>query len=355
MPQKIRMWEVTEEDNLTEIGDSRINLEARLEKWLESDISILGPNLLVIGKQVSTGFGGTIDLLCLDSNGDLVIVELKRDKAPRSVTAQVLDYASSVRDWGADRIEELWKNYSNSEESLSQAFETKFDEPLPDSLNDSHSSLIVAQVIDDDTERIVRYLSDLNVPINVTTLQYFKDRQDREILAQVFLIEPEAIQEKVNSTSRRKRRLLAAELEEIANEIGVGEIYNSLCEEMSGILYSYVRRNASRGFRGLLSGKWRTYFFAEVTSSSSDKGLELRINGSLLMQGFELSEESLDAMLPQDREKICPNEWKHASEEERKGWIGYRCYINDIDAVRKFASGLKKASTNYHTDSLESS
>ncbi len=87
MPQKIRMWEVTDQNTLAEIPDSEIKLEQRLEDWLESDISMLDPDLLVIGRQVKTGFGGEIDLLCLDSSGALVVVELKKGKTPPEVSA----------------------------------------------------------------------------------------------------------------------------------------------------------------------------------------------------------------------------------------------------------------------------
>ena len=95
--QQIRLWEITPDQRLVEIAVNPISLEERLEEWLESDISALDPNLLVIGRQVNTDFGGTIDLLCLDSAGDTVVIELKKGKTPREVTAQALDYASWVR------------------------------------------------------------------------------------------------------------------------------------------------------------------------------------------------------------------------------------------------------------------
>ncbi|MEH2144969.1 hypothetical protein [Nostoc sp.] len=79
MQEDLKIWEVSAEDKLTEIIKTKLNLEARLEKWLERDISILSPDLLIIGRQVATDYNGIIDLLCLDSSGNVVIVELKRN------------------------------------------------------------------------------------------------------------------------------------------------------------------------------------------------------------------------------------------------------------------------------------
>ena len=40
------------------------------------------PSLMVIGRQVRTSFGGALDLLCMDGDGNLVVVELKRGQTP---------------------------------------------------------------------------------------------------------------------------------------------------------------------------------------------------------------------------------------------------------------------------------
>ncbi|BDA70986.1 hypothetical protein RIVM261_064930 [Rivularia sp. IAM M-261] len=54
MPEDLKIWEVTPEDKLKNISKAKLNLEERLEKWLENDISILSTDLLLIGRQVST-------------------------------------------------------------------------------------------------------------------------------------------------------------------------------------------------------------------------------------------------------------------------------------------------------------
>ena len=100
MPQKIRLWEASFHNTPVEILSGQIPFEDRLEDWLASDISMLDQSLLVIGRQVQTDFRGRIDLLCISSTGDIVIVELKRGQTPREVTAQ----AARLRSLGSDSV-----------------------------------------------------------------------------------------------------------------------------------------------------------------------------------------------------------------------------------------------------------
>ena len=70
--QQVRLWEITPDRKLVEIAAETIGLEEWIEDWLESDISALDPDLMVIGRQVHTSFGGVIDLLCRKSSGACV-------------------------------------------------------------------------------------------------------------------------------------------------------------------------------------------------------------------------------------------------------------------------------------------
>ena len=45
---------------------------------------------------MQTAQGARIDLLAMDGEGRLIIIELKKDRIPREIVAQVLDYASCV-------------------------------------------------------------------------------------------------------------------------------------------------------------------------------------------------------------------------------------------------------------------
>jgi hypothetical protein len=204
MPEEVRIWQVDKTDSLTEIKRSKLDLEARIEKWLSRDISLLSPDLLVIGKQVETAAGSFIDLLCIDKEGSLVVVELKRDKTPREVTAQALDYASWVKDLGTEEIEGIAAKYLKGT-GLKTAFESKFGVGLPDIINEHHAMRIVASDIDDSTERIIRYLAETHgVDINAVRFQFFQAADGSEFLVRTFTVAPDVV-EQTGRSGRSKR------------------------------------------------------------------------------------------------------------------------------------------------------
>ena len=344
MPQEVRMWEVTPENTLAEVTPSGINLEERLEDWLESDISMLDPNLLVIGRQVRTPFSGIIDLLCLDFDGGLVVVELKRDQTPRDVTAQVLDYASWVKNLRDDEIRGIADGYLNpGGSSLEAAFETKFEQPLPDPLNENHRSLIVSASTDAATERIVRYLSDLGVPINVATVQHFTNSSGQEMLAQVFLVDPEMVDEKSRSRSKGHpySRTTASQLESLANEKGVGESYRRLSSGASSIgMRMAIPRNETRSFSVREGDSYLAAFVVDLDKSNLEQGLKFRLDVVTLMNYSGLDIEQINHILPEVKEDLPRSQWGGRKGED---WSGLQGYFRTGEEVDKFLNGLRAA------------
>lgn len=66
----------------------------------------------MIGRQQDTGFGGRIDLLAIAPDGALIPIELKRNKTPREVVAQAIDYASFVEELESDKIAKIYDNFA---------------------------------------------------------------------------------------------------------------------------------------------------------------------------------------------------------------------------------------------------
>jgi hypothetical protein len=192
MAFRMKLWSIAD-DELRTIPRTALDYEERLENWIAREPLILGMDVLLIGRQVTTEFGGRIDLLGIDRQGNLTIIELKRAKTPREIVAQVLEYASWVRRLDADEIHSITAEYLDK--SLPVAFSERFDAPLPDNINKNHSMVIVASSLDESSERIVQYLTDeYRVNINVAFFTFFGGGE-QEYLGRAWLQDPERVQD----------------------------------------------------------------------------------------------------------------------------------------------------------------
>lgn len=193
MPFSMKLWQVLGKD-LQEIKREALDDEQRLEDWVIKDPSILGIDVLLIGRQVTTTTGGRIDLLAIDSEANLEVLELKRNKTPREIVAQALDYASWVNDLSYEQIEAITKDFTGK--PLAQAFSDHFGFPIPQTVNSTHSMVILASELDDSSERIVQYLAkEYEVLINVLFFTFFKTAAG-EFIGRAWLKDPEEMQER---------------------------------------------------------------------------------------------------------------------------------------------------------------
>jgi len=195
MPLELGLWRI--DSDLQRIFPASLELEAKLEEILHRDISIVAPNWMIIGRQVRTIHGKLIDLLCMDRDGNLIVIELKRGMTDREIVSQLLDYGSWVRTLRAEDIAPIFnayrKKYHSDDRpiSIDEAFCARFGvKEMPEELNESHDLVIVGAEFDPSTERIVDYLaSEFDVRINAVFFRVFKDDK-REYLARVWLRDP---------------------------------------------------------------------------------------------------------------------------------------------------------------------
>lgn len=302
MSQDIKIWEIIEKQELKEIQKSRLDLEKRIEDWIEKDISIISNDFLIVGRQVSTDFGGSIDILCLNYDGDTIIIELKRDKTPREITAQLLDYASWVKNLSNERITDIANDYLKKQGPLERAFKEKFNKELPEILNESHKMLVVASETDDSSERIIEYLSDdYGIAINAVTFQYFQQKE-KEFLARVFLIEPSKAEYRTQTRTASKRNpaLSYEELEEVAENNGVSDIYRKLVDELTKYFNYRITTRSSVGFIGVMGKeKSRTTIFSLLPGESDPgKGLYFKVYTDEFADYFNITKNKLKSILP---------------------------------------------------------
>ncbi len=115
----------------------RLPNEQTLEDMIVRDPRILSSEWMLVGRQEATTHGGRVDLLAIAPDGSLVLVELKRDRTPREIIAQALDYASWVESLGAEKIAQIYQRFTNRnlDEDFRQRFGAELDE---ETLNQSH-------------------------------------------------------------------------------------------------------------------------------------------------------------------------------------------------------------------------
>lgn len=304
MPTEIKLWEIDSEKPVP-ILQQKLNLESRLEEWIMKDVSLISQDLLIIGRQVPTEYGGFIDILALDHEGNIVILELKRDKTPRDVIAQALDYASSVQEWGADKIEDIAK-LSLIDTSLDVAFREKFQAELPDVLNERHRMYIVVSHLDAASERIVKYLSESHgLDINVVTFAFFKTVRG-EFLGRSFLLDEIQVNTRSQSQSKRKPPLTWEELEALAEERHVLPLYQRAVEELRPLFDSASRTRSNVSLIGYLGEAKSRTGLVSIFPGVSDQtlGLAIGINLKDLCTYFDIQESTVKQAIGEPNREV---------------------------------------------------
>lgn len=201
MPIHHSIWKVG--STPTPLRLTKLATEKKLEDMITSRPEILSQEWMLIGRQERTSFGGIVDLLAIAPDGSLVLIELKRDKTPREIVAQALDYASWVEDLKPDQIARIYERFrpgGSLDADFAQRFGAELDE---DSLNTSHQIIIVAAELDDSTERILGYLNARDIAINAMFFQVFQLGEDK-LLSRAWLIDPGETQLNAAVTSKSK-------------------------------------------------------------------------------------------------------------------------------------------------------
>lgn len=188
-----RLFRVSD-DGLVESQRKPLDLEKRIQDWVESDLTLIGIDGVIIGREVTTSYRTRIDLLAMDEEGNLIIIELKRDTGARDIVAQVLDYASWVSKLTTNEIYEITQ--SKRGRSLAELYRDKFGSSPPETLNATHQMIVVASEVDEQSKRIIEYLSEEHdVGINASFFNIF-GAEGHEWLTTDSLLNQEAVKER---------------------------------------------------------------------------------------------------------------------------------------------------------------
>jgi hypothetical protein len=159
--------------------------EKHFEEWIAKHPKLLFTDeeaVLVIAQEVSGE--PMADILALDSEGNLIIIEAKREWSDRNTVGQILDYAAHLEDWDYDAFNARSKKYLGKDVELYDRFTQFVDNPdFPkEQLCKKQRLFIVAPDSDISLFRILEWLKQYDVPIDYIPFRIMKTGENKYIL-----------------------------------------------------------------------------------------------------------------------------------------------------------------------------
>jgi hypothetical protein len=172
--------------------------EKHFEEWVAKNPKLLFTDenaVLVIAQEVSGE--PMADILALDSEGNLIIIEAKRDWSDRNTIGQVLDYAAHLREWDYDEFNARAKKYFKNNIELIDRFREFVDNPdFPkDELCKKQRLFIVAPESDSSLFKVIDWLNQYQVPIDYIPFKIMQAKEG-DYLLQIRQIDVEPLPQK---------------------------------------------------------------------------------------------------------------------------------------------------------------
>jgi len=169
--EAIKIWAIEDASNVVPLEKAQqIESENLLEEMLVKNPDMLMRGLRLVGRQTPVA-GGQLDLLGVDSAGQLVVFELKRGPLSRDAVAQIIDYASGLESMST---EELASHISERSGTGGIEKINDLDEQVGSLDNLKPIRLfLIGLGADDATSRMVEYLTKRSVDISLLTFHGF--------------------------------------------------------------------------------------------------------------------------------------------------------------------------------------
>ena len=258
--QPMRVFSVEPDGGFTEYEQLPFetdHAEADLEQWLEANPGGIledGP-LLIIGRQVPTDLGKSIDLLGVDREGNVVVVELKRDRTPRDVVAQALEYAAFAAKLDAATLEGILGEYHPDEPlGLAEYHREYFDQSEAVAFNKDQRIVIIGQQVTPEIRQTALFLGSKGIPVTCVEFTFFQAAGGGRLLSQEIVVGAEHA--RLQATARPKRVTRAEFLES--------------CDDNGRAVFARILDLADR--KGM-STRWGTKGFSMGVDLGSTRGI----------------------------------------------------------------------------------
>jgi hypothetical protein len=187
----VRLFRIDGDGRFTEYGerDSRLEFQEKdLESWLEQNQGAIieDGKLLIIGKQIQTNLNAYIDLLAVDKEGDIAVLELKRDRTPRETLAQAFEYISFAERLDYEELNSLFQSYFVDETTSLSEYHRKYFELGEEesvSFNKDQRIVIIGQEITPSIRETAKYFRKKGFKVSCIEFTFFKMETGEELLS----------------------------------------------------------------------------------------------------------------------------------------------------------------------------
>ena len=239
--KSIQLWSIEQSEGLKALPLESVDsseTEALLEELLVQSPGLLIPDGTLVGRQLPTE-GGPLDLLGVDSDGRLVVFELKRGTLTRDAIAQVLDYASDLAGRDPETLARLIEEHSGKRgiEKFADFLDwfARENPSAPDPLAEEPRMILVGLGVDDRALRIVEFLSSSSVDIQLLTFQAFRAGSQIFLARQVETTRSMSSGDPAAQSKEGNRRILL----EKAEQLGVKPLLEDVAKFLADLMSAY--------------------------------------------------------------------------------------------------------------------
>ena len=181
-----------------------------IEVWIRKNPEILGENLLIISEQTLLPSGRQPDLLALDKNGNLVIIELKKDDSGKDIYWQAITYAANFSEFSHSDIIDMYDKYlenlGNADSNPKDRIEEFVEEDI-EKMNQKQRLILVSKEFHPDVLRAVLWLRDFEIDIKCIRLTPYIDENNQLFIIPEVIIPTPGVEEYIEKKISKQKTI----------------------------------------------------------------------------------------------------------------------------------------------------
>lgn len=251
------MYRLNRERNLLEeitettFYESNLKERQHIEEWLRKNPEIMGEELLIIGHEYDDFENNErIDLLAIDKEGNLVVIEVKRDNSGISVDFQALKYVSYMSRRTLKEIIEIYSKYIDDNslqldpiQEIMEFLNVDDESLLNDMINNTQRIIIIGKEFDKRVLSVCAWLYENGINVKCISIKPYKYNEEIFIDTNQ-IIPPEKIEEYyINKKSRTSNQ-------EIKSDDKVIKFLNSIVENINSMSNLNIKYPGKRYYLG---------------------------------------------------------------------------------------------------------